>query len=314
MLESYRKMTNAHLCAHEENVMTFLRADERFLDCEEDAAELGLSLSVGIHETYSDETKGLRAAKGDKFPYGYSSELEIDFIRGGRVAMTAPKDGKSVQMSVTATIVRTPETMFFKKIELIPYDELIEDETLFNSIEDFLDQIEDDGVGYDSPFLADEDEHAVPTEDLSIHTLSELSDEGEYVELQGGAFAGAFGRADSIYLSRDAALPYRVFLAHVLGPSYQPGGIVTLEGGDAEALLRLLDAACIELPGCILFSDLLSRLGIYEFTPPPNAEKLLTAVSVSRADDFIQTTETLRECLEMLLRKHGAIAYLDTQN
>ena len=120
MLESYRKMTNAHLRAHEENVMTFLRSDERFLDCEEDAAELGLSLSIGIHETYSAETKGLHAARGDKFPYGYSSELEIDFVRDGRVVMTAPKDGKSVQMSVTATIVRTPETMFLKKVELIP--------------------------------------------------------------------------------------------------------------------------------------------------------------------------------------------------
>ena len=314
MLESYRKMTNAHLRAHEENVITFLRSDERFLDCEEDAAELGLSLEIGIHETYSAETKGLHFAKGDKFPYGYSSELEIDFTRNGRVAMTAPKDGKSVQMSVTATIVRTPETMFFKKIELIPYDELIEDETLFHAIEDFLDQLEDEGVGYDSPFLADGDEHAVPTDDLLIHTLTELPADGEYVEIQGGAFVGAFGRADSLYLSRDAALPYRIFLAHILGAGYIPGGVVTLEGKEAKRLLELLDAACIELPGCMLFSDLLTRLGIYEFTPPPNAEKLLTAVTVGRADDFIRVTETLRECLAMLLDKHGAIAYLDTPN
>jgi hypothetical protein len=312
MLESYRKMTNAHLCAHEENVMTFLRADERFLDCEEDAAELGLSLGVGIHETYSAETKGLRAAKGDKFPYGYSSELEIDFIRNGRIVMTAPKDGKSVQMSVTATIVRTPETMFFRKIELIPYDELIEDETLFHSIEDFLDQAEDEGVGYDSPFLADENEHAVPTEDLDIHTLAELPKEGAYVEIQGGAFMGAFGRAESLYLSRDAALPYRIFLSHVLGERYVPGGVMTLENDDAGKLLSLLDAACTELPGCILFSDLLTRLGVYELTPPPNAEKLLTAVTVGRQSDFIANTEALRECLAMLLEKHGAIAYLDT--
>ena len=314
MLESYRKMTNAHLRAHEENVMTFLRSDERFLDCEEDAAELGLSLSIGIHETYSAETKGLHAARGDKFPYGYSSELEIDFVRDGRVVMTAPKDGKSVQMSVTATIVRTPETMFLKKVELIPYDELIEDEILFHSIEDFLDQIEDEGVGGPSPFLEDENEHAVPCEDLGLHTLTELPSEGEYVEIQGGAFMGAFGRADSLYLSRDAALPYRIFLAHVLGERYAPGGVVTLEEQDCRSLLALLDAACIELPGCILFSDLQTRLGIYEFTPPPNAEKLLTAVTVGRIDAFVQNTETLRECIEMLLDKHGAIAYLDTES
>ena len=312
MLESYRKMTNAHLRAHEENVMTFLRAHERFLDCEEDAAELGLSLSIGIHETYSAETKGLRLSKGDKFPYGYSSELEIDFVRDGHVLMTAPKDGKSVQMSVLATIVRTPETMFLKKIELIPYDELIEDETLFNSIEDFLDHAEDEGVGYASPFLDDKNEHAKPSDDLSLHTLDELPNGGEYVEIQGGAFIGAFGRADSIYLSRDAALPYRILLAHVLGERYIPGGIVTLEEDDAKALIALLDACRDELPGCILFSDLQTRLSVYEFTPPPNAEKLLTAVTVERAEEFVETTRLLVEKLSAMLEEHGAIAYLDT--
>ena len=313
MLESYRKMTNAHLRAHEENVMTFLRSDERFLDCEQDAAELGLSLSVGVHETYSAETKGLRFSKGDKFPYGYSSELEIDFVRDGRVMMTTPKDGKSVQMSATATIVRTPETMFLKKIELIPYDELIEDETLFNSIEDFLDHAEDEGVGYASPFLDDRDEHAKPSDDLSLHSLDELPADGEYVEIQGGAFMGAFGRADSLYLSRDAALPYRIFLAHVLGDRYMPAGVVTLEENEIKELISLLDTCCDELLGCILFSDLLTRLSVYEFTPPPNAEQLLTAVTIGRSADFIETTLTLREKLAEMLKEHGAIAYLDTQ-
>ena len=89
---------------------------------------------------------------------------------------------------------------------------------------------------------------------------------------------------------------------------------MTLEGYEAKKLLSVLDAACIELPGCILFSDLLTRLGIYEFTPPPNAEKLLSAVTVGRQDDFIQSTETLRECLAMLFKKHGAITYIDTQS
>ncbi len=313
MLESYRKMTSEQLRAHEENVMTFLRSDERFLNCVEDAAELGLSLEVGIHETYSAETRGLSAQKGDKFPYGYSSELEIDFTQNGRVVMTAPKGGKSVQLTVTATIVRTPETMFFKKIELTPYDELIEDETLFHAIEDFLDQIEEDGVGYDSPFLADRSEHDLPSQDLSLHTLADLPEGGEYVEIQGGAFTGAFGRQGSLYLSRDAAFPYRVLLAHILGERYQPGGVVTLEGEDAERLVALLGAISDELAGCILFGDLLTRLGIYEFTPPPNAEKLLSAVSVGRQRDFIEVTETLRECLEMLIEKHGAITYIDTQ-
>lgn len=312
MLESYRKMTNEQLRAHEENVMTFLRSDERFLDCEEDAAELGLSLEIGIHETYSAETRGLCASRGGKFPYGYSSELEIDFTQNGRVVMTAPKGGKSVQMSVTATIVRTPETMFIKKIELTPYDELIEDESLFNAIEDFLDQIEEDGVGYASPFLSDQDEHIHPCEDLSLHTLDELG-EGEYAEIAGGVFTGAFARPDSLYLSRDAALPYRILIAHILGEGYLPGGVLTLEGKDAEQLLSLLSAIQDELFGCILFSDLLSRLGIYEFTPPPNAEKLLSAVTVERRAEFAETTRTLCECLTLLFKNHGAITYIDTQ-
>ena len=35
MIRSYGKMSNGELSAHEENVVSFLYADERFLDCVE---------------------------------------------------------------------------------------------------------------------------------------------------------------------------------------------------------------------------------------------------------------------------------------
>ncbi len=311
MLESYRKMTNDILRAHEENVITFLRSDERFLDCEEDAAEMGLTLSVGIHETYTAETRSRRTEAEGKFPYGYSSELEIDFVRDGRVMMTNPKEGPAVQMSVTATIVRTPETIFVKKIELIPYDELIEDGTLFDGIEDFLDLIEESGYGIPSPFLCDEDEHTEPSADLSLHLSGENLGEGAYIEYQAGAFTGMFGKEDSLYLSRDAELAYKPLYAHILGSRYAPGGILALDREESERFLELLELLADAIPRCLYYGDVLSHLSIYEFTPPGNAERLLTRVTVLRAAEFAETTLRLRDALAEMLEKEGSLTIID---
>ena len=311
MLESYRKMTNDILRAHEENVITFLRSDERFLDCEEDAAEMGLTLSVGIHETYTAETRSRHAETEEKFPYGYSSELEIDFVRDGHVVMTNPDEGPAVQMSVTATIVRTPETIFFKKVELIPYDELIEDGTLFDSIEDFLDHVEEHGYGIPSPFLCNEDEHTEPSEDLSLHLSGENLGEGAYIEYQAGAFTGMFGREDSVYLSRDAALPYKPLYAHILGSRFTPGGILSLDRAESEQFLEMLASLAGVIPRCLYYGDVLSHLSIYEFTPPGNAERLLTRVTVLRAEAFCETTLRLRDALAEMLEKENSLTIID---
>ena len=125
---------------------------------------------------------------------------------------------------------------------------------------------------------------------------------------------GMFGKDDSLYLSRDAALPYRILLAHILGERYLPGGIMTLEEEEARELISLIESAADELPGCILFSDLLNRLSVYEFTPPGNAERLLTAVTVKRASAFADLSRRLAASLTELLASGGALTYLDTPN
>ena len=311
MLESYRRITNDILRAHEENVMTFLRSDERFLDCEEEAAEMGLTLSVGIHETYTAETRSQKNGEDGKIPYGYSSELEIDFVRDGRVMMTNPDEGPAVQMSVTATVVRTPETMFIKKIELIPYDELIEDGTLFDGIEDLLDHLEDHGCGIPSPFLCNEDEHTEPTADLSLHLSGESLGDGAYIEYQAGAFTGMFGREDSVYLSRDAELAYKPLYAHILGRRYTPGGILSLDRAEGEQFLEMLAGLASTIPRCLYYGDVLSHLSIYEFTPPGNAERLLTRVTVLRAEEFAETTLRLRDALAKMLESEGSLTIVD---
>ncbi len=311
MLEAYRKMTDDILRAHEQNVITFLRSDERFLDCEEDAAEMGLTLSVGIHETYTAETKSRHTETEGKFPYGYSSELEIDFVRDGRVMMTNPDEGPAVQLSVTATIVRTPETLFIKKIELIPYDELIEDGELFNGIEDFLDDIEEHGYGIPSPFLSDEAQSAEAGDDLALHLSAATLGDGEYVEIQAGAFMGAFGREDSLYLSRDAMLPYRPLYAHILGRRYQPGGVTVLEEAESRELVELLSALADAAPGALCYGDVLNALSIYEFTPPGNTERVLKQVALRRSADFAETTRALADALEGMIRESGCITVID---
>ncbi len=310
MMESYRKMNNDILRAHEENVMTFLRADERFLDCEEDAAQLGFSLSVGIHEIYTAETRGRGGERSEKFPYGYTSELEIDFVRDGYVAMTDPEGVRGVQMSITATIVRTPETLLFKRIELIPYDELVEDGTFFDAIEDRLDDIEEHGIGVLSPFREDESEGCEPAVDLLLHIGLETLGDGGYVEYQSGEFFGAYGREDSLYLTRDAAFPYSILLAHVLGSRFLPGGVHSLTAEEGRAFTELLRRLADSLSGATVFGDLLTKCEIYEFTPPGNAEKLLTAVTLGRQEAFRAVTCELADRLSDMLDREHAITVI----
>ena len=139
MIRSYGKMSNGELAAHEENVVSFLNADERFLDCVEDAEELGATLSVSVYHPHADRTP---AEGEEKFSPAYESELRVDFVSDGYVMTNRPEEGGAVQMSVSVPLVKGVETLLIRKLELIPYDELIEDESFCFSIEDFLDDVE----------------------------------------------------------------------------------------------------------------------------------------------------------------------------
>lgn len=314
MVEAYRKMTNEILRAHEENVMAFLRADMRFGDCEERAEELGVRLSVSVHESYTAHMRSRYGrAEEDKFPYGYSSELEIDLVdaENGYILNTNPEDGRPVQMTLSYTIVRTPETMFVKKIELIPYDEIAEDGSLFAMLEEFLDNIEERGIGSHSPFCDDAKQKRRPTADLALYDGNDRLSDDSYVELQRGEFFGAFGRRDSLYLTPDAFFPYRLLLIHLMGNEFQRGGVTRLDADDLAFFIELLGELAEKTPGALLFSDLLSRLNIYEMTPPENAEKLLSAVTVARGASFVETTRALSEKLAKIAESHGAISVID---
>ena len=293
MIRSVGKMSNGELSAHEENVVSFLYADERFLDCVEDAEDLGVSLSVQVLRTHADPP----AVEGEpKFSPNYESELRVDFVSDGFVAMNNPEEGAAVQMSVSAPLVRAVDSLLFRKIELIPYDELIEDETFFFSIEDFLDDIEDHGVGASSPFPQNENEREAPEGNPALLSYDERG-EGEVIELQSGEFDGLFEKESSLYFTRDGFYPFRVLFAHVLSDRYQNGGVWRLSGDDCRAAGELLSSLA-DLPEAIpTFTDLLSELSIYEFAPTDRAERLLTAVTVGRRDDFLRDAGTLADWL-----------------
>ena len=293
MIRSVGKMSNGELSAHEENVVSFLYADERFLDCVEDAEDLGVSLSVQVLRTHADPP----AAEGEpKFSPNYESELRVDFVSDGFVAMNNPEEGAAVQMSVSVPLVKTVESFLFRKIELIPYDELVEDETFFFSIEDFLDDIEDHGVGAPSPFPQNDDEHEAPEGELDLLSYDERG-EGALIELQSGEFDGLFEKESSLYFTRDGFYPFRVLFAHVLSDRYQNGGVWRLSGDDCRAAAELLSALA-DLPDAIAtFTDLLSELSIYEFAPTDRAERLLTAVTVGRRADFLRDAAILADRL-----------------
>ena len=268
MIKSYGKTSNGELAAHEENVVSFLYADERYLDSVEDAEDLGTGLSVSVYRAHADPPP---VEGEDRFSPDYESELRVDFVCDGYVMMNRPKEGRAVQMSVSAPLVRPVESLLIRKLEMIPYDELTEDESFFFSIEDFLDGIEDDGIGVQSPFRDNEDEHDTPEGSLGLMTAEDREGENDLIELQSGDFDGRFERDDSLYFSRDGFFPFRVLFAHVLDDRYQNGGVWRLSQDDCRAAADLL-AEIEEIPDSLsTFSDLLSELSIYEYAPTDRA-------------------------------------------
>ena len=294
MVRAYGKMSNGELAAHEENVVSFLNADERFIDCAEDAEDLGVSVSVSVYRSHAD----LPPVEGEeKFDPNYESELRVDLVADGYVMMNRPEEGRAVQMSVSVPLVKPAESLLIRRMELYPYDELVEDESFFFSLEDFLDDIEDHGVGIASPFRANEEEHDSPEGTPDLLTDDGRGDAADLVELQIGDFDGRFERTDSLYFSRDGFFPYRVLFAHVLDDRYQNGGVWRLSGEDVRAAADLLSSLS-DLPESVsTFSDLLSELAVYEFAPTDRAERLLTAVTLDRRDRFLSDAKTLSDWL-----------------
>ncbi len=291
MIRSYGKMSNGELRAHEENVVSFLFADERFLDCMEDAEDLGCSLSVSVYRPHADRPP----EEGEpKFSTAYEAELRVDFVSDGYIMTNKPEEGRAVQMSVGVPLVKGVEALLFHRMELIPYDEIAEDETFFFLIEDFLDDIEDHGIGAPSPFRVNDDEHEVPEGPLFPMTAEERGDRPDLIELQCGEFDGRFERENSLYFTRDGFYPFRVLIAHVLSDRYQNGGVWHLSTDDCNAVAELL-APLMDLPAgqFSTFSELLSDLSVYEFAPTDRAERLLTAATLSRRADFSRDAELL---------------------
>ena len=308
MIKSYGKTSNGELAAHEENVVSFLYADERYLDSVEDAEDLGTGLSVSVYRTHADPPP---VEGEDRFSPDYESELRVDFVCDGYVMMNRPKEGRAVQMSVGAPLVRPVESLLIRKLEMIPYDELTEDESFFFSIEDFLDGIEDDGIGVQSPFRDNEDEHDTPEGTLGLMTAEDREDETDLIEVQSGDFDGRFERDDSLYFSRDGFFPFRVLFAHVLDDRYQNGGVWRLSQDDCRAAADLL-AEIEEIPDSLsTFSDLLSELSIYEYAPTDRAERLLTAVTLARRDAFKSDAETLYNWFLDRIEEDSSVTVVD---
>lgn len=308
MIRSYGKMSNGELAAHEENVVSFLRADERFCDCEEDAEDLGVSLSVSVCRSHADPPP---AEGEEKFSPGYESDLRVDFVSDGYVMMNRPEEGRALQMSVSVPLVKAVDSLFIRRLELVSYDELTEDETFFFAVEDFLDEIEDRGVGIASPFCANENEREEPEGPFSPMASEEKGELSDLIEWQIGEFDGLFDKDDSLYLTRDGFYPFRVLLAHVLGDRYRNGGVWRLSEEDCRAFLDLV-SGIVDLPDAVsTFSDLLSELSVYEFAPTDRAERLLTAVTLSRREEFLSDAGAVADWISERLDAGETVTVVD---
>ena len=301
MLKSYRSMTNDLLLAHEETALSLLQADPDFSEAQQVAEDLGVSLSLSIRRPYT------LPDQQTKFAYGYESELCIDVVCDGQVLYTANPDVDPTQMSLSYPLVRTPDTLLLRRIELIPFEKIIEDGTLFAMLDEYFDDIEEYGATRLSPIPADETVPD-PTDPAGILTPEE-AESCEAVEVCAGAFTGVFGASDSLFWSRQGFSPYRWLLFAILGEKYNKDGINRMVGEEAERFCSLLSE--LPLSGRGLFSSQLSELGIYHLSPTDRSDRLLTHYAGARHDAFLADTERLLIHLKEALRQEGCFTVIE---
>ncbi|MBO5788785.1 MAG: hypothetical protein J6R42_02440 [Clostridia bacterium] len=290
-VESYRRIERSDLTSHGEAIILQLTQKEEYIEAAEQAQALGVSISVYMRDTYTDEKKYEYELPEDEqdIPYGYQGDLRIDITRDGRILFARDESGAYNQLSVSYPIIYTPDSIFGHKLKFLDFEEIDGGESIIQYICDFLDIVKEAKGGVVSVLRAEEQcpEKAVASLDMyDIETLPE----GDVVELLPGSFAGIYLGESSVFFTPDGFLPLTLLLESREFGFYTVHGVSQID----EARWSTLRQDIFDLCECLKdfpcgFTDILSDMKLYSLEPSGREEKLLNQISILRPEEYTDT-------------------------
>ena len=300
-----KKTTREDIRRYAEELLAAMRADESYEELSEGLTETGLELDISLRYTYTDNKKNAFVdSDGEDVPYGVEVQLIFDMVRGEYIQCSADPERKGLQFRVTVPFVRTPDTMFLSRLTFYSFEEVAEQNRLFEMLEEYLDDAEEYGT-IDSPFRRNGLCRSTTDAPLTLFSSAKELPAGSYVEMSPFPYDGTVGGEKSVFLSEDAFLPYRLLLLSLCTQEELAAPALTLSGERAETFCSLLS----ELPeltrGEKTFVDILTSVGLAYLEPSPNTEKLLNFVTLSRRAAFLSVTDAVCAYLDACRTETG---------
>ena len=291
------RQTTYELCEEKaKELIATLRADERFVAIQERAAALGLEVDTTYQHTYASTGDFARSPVADdtgRVPQGYALSIWIDFVTGGRIARCANEENP-IQLSLSVTAAKYMDMLFTRRVIFLDYEEMIQNEPLFEMLEEYLDMAEEHGTSV-TLFVRDEYAPEVPEGELGLLTRDEATN-GHYV-----TFTCDEDADKALCVQADAYMPYALMVytttGKILGDSP-----MTLTIEESTALLEMLDQLPYEARRCDNFAELLvDGVGLTDLTPTPRMAQYLEGLTYLRYKDFLQDVETLADFVRALV-------------
>ncbi len=310
MKRSFRSTTYEDVIAYAQDLIEELREKEEYLSAVSRAEALGYAITATVRHTYTEDFAASYTPNPDAtgpIPVGYAMELWFDITAAGHVLVT---NGETpVQCSVSALAAETSGVFLIRHLKLLTLDEVLDHTPVAAMLEEYLDALEEEGYAL-SPFVTDALAPVSPRGGDGVINLARVED-GSYVELSRMPYDGSFGREDSLYLSRDAFLPYRLFLLGITGRSTDFEGAYLLPDIDTtEAFLEILDEIPHAIRNALNFDDLYSALLDSPLAPTPRAEQLLDALTICRRNAFLDDCERIADFIREQLADENTITIL----
>jgi hypothetical protein len=293
--ESYRRVAREDLVAHGEGVIQKLLSQEGYAEVAEQAEALGVSISVYMQDTFTDEMRNFFELAEDEedIPYGYQANLRIDIVRDGRILFVCDEAGAYDQLSVSFPIIVTPETFLGRKLKFIDFEEIDGCESIIDYIADFLDAVNDGKGGVTSVLFSNNVEVDLPENVDMITSLSDLP-QGDVVELLPGDFEGVYLGEKSAFFAGEAFAPFCLLLEAREFGFYISHGVSVLDAEKWKVFSDDIKQFCQLLRRSDRgFTDILSQMQLYSLEPCHTHEKHLNRLTALRKEEFIQTCQAL---------------------
>ncbi len=309
MKQALRKTTYEDAVAHAERLLEELTGRDEYIAAAERAASLDIAIKASVRHTYTEEYATAYepnpAAEGH-VPGGYAMMLWFDLVRDDHVLASA--DG-ALQCSYGALAIECMTLLFSQKLYFRDLAYILERNPICEMLQTFLDVVEETGV-VPTPFTRDEMMPTEPHGEAGALHRGEVHD-GAYVEVLRGVYTGEIGAQTSLYFTQESFLPYRLFLHGLTGQVEMFGGeSMPLDDEICERFIDLLEEVQDVIHHTSCFSQLFGELCESPLSPPPRTERLLDALTVCRADAFVDDCAALADLLREQYNADEAVTFI----